>query len=99
MNSAAAAFREPGLWSSVWKLMRMRLVIQISGFRRAKPSDKIYMTLKREGAMVAALKWVLNDTNVHTTIPSMTDMDQLDINFRAMGEKFGAPDEKVLPDR
>ena len=26
----------------------------------------------------------------------MTDIDQLDINFRGMSEKFGASDEKVL---
>jgi predicted aldo/keto reductase-like oxidoreductase len=32
----------------------------------------------------AALKWVLNDENVCTTIPGMTTFDQLDQNFRVM---------------
>jgi predicted aldo/keto reductase-like oxidoreductase len=52
--------------------------------------------LKRDGALVAALKWVLRNPNVHTTVPSMTDMDQLDENLRAMSQPFAATDEKVL---
>lgn len=32
----------------------------------------------------AALKWVLNDKNVCTTIPGMTTFEQLDFNFRVM---------------
>ena len=62
--------------------------VMAGGFRRAKPGDKIYNTLKKEGAMLAALKWVLNDTNVDTTIPSMTDMDQLDENLKAMSTEL-----------
>ena len=46
--------------------------------------------------MFAALKWVLKNPNVHTTIPSMTDMDQLEENIRAMAEPFGPADEKLL---
>jgi predicted aldo/keto reductase-like oxidoreductase len=45
---------------------------------------------------LAALKWVLRDTRFATTIPSMTDMEQLEMNFRAMAEPYGAADEKVL---
>jgi aryl-alcohol dehydrogenase-like predicted oxidoreductase len=52
--------------------------------------------LQREGALVAALKWVLRNQNVHTTIPSMTDMDQLEANLRAMTQPFSPADEKVL---
>ena len=70
--------------------------VMAGGFRRAKPGDRIYTTLKREGAMVAALKWVLNNPNVHTTIPSMTDMDQLDDNFKAMSAPFSDADKQVL---
>jgi ABC-2 type transport system permease protein len=43
MNSSLTAFTEPGLWSSVWKLLRMRLVILFSSFRRAKPRAKFGM--------------------------------------------------------
>ncbi len=46
--------------------------------------------------MLAALKWVINKPNVSTTIPSMTDMDQLDENLKAMAQPFSAGDEKLL---
>jgi predicted aldo/keto reductase-like oxidoreductase len=52
--------------------------------------------LQREGAMLAALKWVLKNPNVHTTIPGITDMDQLEENLRAMSEAYGAAEEKLL---
>ncbi len=34
--------------------------------------------LNREGAALAAVKWVLKNRNIDTVIPSITDMDQLD---------------------
>ena len=46
--------------------------------------------------MLAALKWVLTNPSVNTTIPSMTDMDQLDENIRAMASPSAAADEKML---
>ncbi len=48
------------------------------------------------GGPLAALKWVLRDQRFGSTIPSMTDTDQLEENFRAMSEPFGAPEEKLL---
>jgi len=45
---------------------------------------------------LASLKWVLRNNTMDTVVPSMTDMDQLQINIRAMVEKFGAQDEKIL---
>ena len=46
--------------------------------------------------MLAALKWVLKDAYVHTTIPGMTDMDQLDENLKAMTEPYSPREEKLL---
>jgi predicted aldo/keto reductase-like oxidoreductase len=46
--------------------------------------------------MLSALKWVLNKPHIATTIPSMTDMDQLDENLRAMAEDFSPLDGKIL---
>ena len=46
--------------------------------------------------MLAALKWVIDNPYAHTTIPSMTDMDQLDQNLKAMAEPFTTADEKLL---
>jgi predicted aldo/keto reductase-like oxidoreductase len=70
--------------------------IMAGGFRSLKPTDPVFEKLHREGAMLSALKWVLNKPNIHTTIPSMTDMDQLDENLRAMSEQFSLRDEKIL---
>ncbi|RPI10337.1 MAG: hypothetical protein EHM65_08220 [Acidobacteriales bacterium] len=49
-----------------------------------------------EGRHLAALKWVLNKPLFATTIPSMTDTDQLETNFRAMAESFDPDDQKLL---
>ena len=70
--------------------------VMAGGFRRTKPGDKVYNTLKKEGAMVAALKWVLQNPNVDTTIPSMTDMDQLDDNLKAMAGAFTESEKQIL---
>jgi len=63
----------------------------LPGFR-ADRMDRV----TKPGGPVAALKWVLRDTRFATTIPSMTDIDQLEANFRAMSEPFSAADEKLL---
>src|ERR1017187_8401393 len=52
--------------------------------------------LAQNGAMLAALKWVINYPNVATTIPSMTDMDQLEENLKAMEGAFSEGDQKLL---
>ena len=70
--------------------------IMAGGFRRPQPGNLIQEKLKRDGAMLAALKWVVRNPNVHTTVPSMTDMDQLDENIKAFGQPFSAADEKML---
>jgi ABC-2 type transport system permease protein len=41
MTAGSIAFHEPGLWTSVWRLLRLRLVIQVNGFLRAKRGKKI----------------------------------------------------------
>jgi aryl-alcohol dehydrogenase-like predicted oxidoreductase len=70
--------------------------VMAGGFRRQKPGTPLADKLKRDGAMLAALKWVLRNPSVHTTIPSMTDMAQLDENLKACAQPFGAADEKLL---
>ena len=52
--------------------------------------------LAQQGAMLAALKWVANHPSVATTVPSMTDMDQLDENVKAMASPLSADDHKLL---
>jgi predicted aldo/keto reductase-like oxidoreductase len=70
--------------------------VMAGGFRRVNPDDPLGTKLKREGAMLAALKWVLKDSHIHTTIPGMTDMDQLEENLKAMNEPYSPRDEQLL---
>ena len=70
--------------------------VMAGGFRSLKPGDPTFEKLHREGAMLSALKWTLKNPNVATTIPSMTDMDQLEENLKAMAQPFGGVDEKLL---
>ncbi|HVO10605.1 MAG TPA: aldo/keto reductase [Vicinamibacteria bacterium] len=55
--------------------------------------------LAEAGGMLSALKWVLRSPHVNATIPSITDMAQLDENLRAMAEPWTPADEKVLSAR
>jgi aryl-alcohol dehydrogenase-like predicted oxidoreductase len=70
--------------------------VMAGGFKSVKPTDPVYPKLKRDGALLAALKWTLKNPQVATTIPGMTDMDQLDENLKAMAAPFASGDEKVL---
>jgi aryl-alcohol dehydrogenase-like predicted oxidoreductase len=55
--------------------------------------------LAASGSLLPALKWVLRSPHVDATIPSTTDMAQLDENLRAMSEPFGPADEERLAAR
>ena len=70
--------------------------VMAGGFRRNAAGDQAASILKRDGAMLAALKWVLSNQAVDTTIPGMMDMEQLDENMRAMATPFSPDDAKVL---
>jgi hypothetical protein len=73
--------------------------VMAGGLRKAAyyPSDdRTRARLSRPGAMLAALKWVLKNPNVDTTIPSIADADQLDEDFKAMGAPFTPADAKAL---
>ena len=70
---------------------RARGFQDVPGFR-ADRMDRV----QKPGGPLAALKWVLRDQRFATTVPSMTDIDQLEMNVRAMSEPFSAADEKLL---
>jgi hypothetical protein len=70
----------------------MKVMAGGAGMGRGKPNP----IMQREGALLAALKWVVKNPNVNTCIPSMTDMDQLDENLRALSEPFTGADDKIL---
>jgi predicted aldo/keto reductase-like oxidoreductase len=70
--------------------------VMAGGARRLQPGDPNLKRLQADGGMLAALKWVLRNANVGTTIPSMTDMEQLDQNLKATANPFGGADQKIL---
>lgn len=51
--------------------------------------------LSNEGGL-AAIKWVLRNPGISTTVPWAETMEELEINFRAMTEEFTPQDEKML---
>lgn len=70
--------------------------VMAGGFRKIKPGDPLYDKFQKSETMVAALKWVLKNQNVDTTIPSITDLEQLDADLSAMSSDLSAEDEKLL---
>jgi len=71
-------------------LVAMKVMAGGTRGRKTRPE------MQRPGALTAALKWVLKNPSIGTTVPSMTDMDQLDQNFKAMTETFSDADQKIL---
>jgi uncharacterized protein len=51
--------------------------------------------LSNEGGL-AAIKWVLRNPGISTTVPWAETLEELEINFRAMTEDFVPADEKLL---
>jgi len=73
--------------------------VMAGGYRAGNPRHAFYPQLTRDGALLAALKWVLKNPKVDTTIPSMTDMDQLEENLKAMAGPNTEVEEKLLAQR
>jgi len=63
---------------------------------RSYDYDKAKAAMQKPGAPLAALKWALRNPYVHTAIPSTTDFEQLEENFRAMAEPFVPRDGQLL---
>jgi len=70
--------------------------VMAGGLRRLKPGVKGYEALNSGKGYVPALKWVLRNQNINTTVPSITDMDQLDANLAAMTSPYTPEDDKTL---
>jgi hypothetical protein len=97
VTSAIKAARHAGMGIVAMKALA-------GGFSRIQRGDRLYgvqpdaltATFKQEGAFLAAIKWVLKNQSVDTAIVCMTDFDQLDENLRALSERYGAKDERLL---
>jgi predicted aldo/keto reductase-like oxidoreductase len=70
--------------------------VMAGGFRRIKPGDPLGEKFKKEGAMAAALKWAVRKPQVHTSIPGIMDLDQLDENYKAVCAGFTEKDKALL---
>ena len=51
--------------------------------------------LTNEGPL-AAVKWVLKNPDISTTVPYADNIEQVEMNFRAMTEPYTPQDEKML---
>jgi predicted aldo/keto reductase-like oxidoreductase len=69
--------------------------VMAGGVRGRNPKPQ----MQRPNAAAAAIKWVINNPAIATTIPSMTDIEQLQTNFAVMGQKFTDDDAKILAAR
>ncbi len=70
-------------------MVAMKVIIAVAGF---VPRE---INLPEEGPL-AAIKWVLTNPAISTTVPYSENVSQLEMNFRAMTEPFTPQDEKML---
>ncbi len=70
-------------------IVAMKVIIAVAGFI---PRD---VNLPREGPL-AAIKWVLLNPAISTTVPYMKNIAELEMNVRAMTEAYTPQDEKML---
>jgi len=97
MTAAIQQARKAGMGIVAMKAMA-------GGAARVGRGDRLYgadaaamkKLLGTPGTALAAIKWVLRNESVDTTIVCMTDNDQLDENLRAMAEPFTDKDDKLL---
>jgi predicted aldo/keto reductase-like oxidoreductase len=71
-------------------VVAMKVIIAVAGF--IPPQD---FRLKDEGPP-AAIKWVLTNPLISTTVPFAKNTTELEMNFRAMTEPYTPQDEKML---
>jgi uncharacterized protein len=71
-------------------VVAMKVIIAVAGFIPPKE-----LRLKNEGPL-AAVKWVLMNPMISTTVPYAKSTAELEMNFRAMTEPYTLQDEKLL---
>lgn len=70
-------------------VVAMKVIIAVAGF---VPRD---IPLKNEGPL-AAIKWVLTNPAISTTVPYAKNTAEMEMNVRAMKEPYTPQDEKML---
>lgn len=97
VGNAIIKARQAGLGIVAMKTMA-------GGYARIQRGDRLYgqdpealtKRLQQPGAMLSALKYVMRNKSVDTTIVGITNVEELEEDMRAMSEPYGAADEKVL---
>ncbi len=77
------------LYSAGIGVVAMKVIIAVAGFI---PRD---VELPEEGPL-AAIKWVLLNPAISTTVPYVKNITELEMNVRAMSEPYTSQDEKML---
>jgi uncharacterized protein len=72
--------------------MKVVVALSMAGFG---PPPKGRKDLTNEGPL-AAVKWVLKNPDISTTVPYADNIEQVEMNFRAMTEPYTPQDEKML---
>jgi aryl-alcohol dehydrogenase-like predicted oxidoreductase len=83
-NAAISKLQNAGLG-----IVAMKVIIAVAGF---VPRD---IPLTNEGPL-AAIKWVLSNSSISTTVPYAKNVAELEMNVRAMTEPYTPWDEKML---
>jgi len=71
-------------------VVAMKVIVAVAGFIPPKE-----LRLKNEGPL-AAIKWVLMNPMISTTVPFAKNTTEIEMNFRAMTEPYTLQDEKML---
>jgi uncharacterized protein len=83
-NASIAKLHKAGIG-----IVAMKVIIAVAGF---VPRE---IPLKNEGPL-AAIKWVLANPAISTTVPYVKNVAELEMNVRAMTEPYTPQDEKML---
>jgi uncharacterized protein len=83
-NAAVAKLHKAGIG-----VVAMKVIIAVAGF---VPRE---VKLPIEGPL-AAIKWVLTNPAISTTVPYVKNIAELEMNVRAMTESYTPQDEKML---
>ena len=78
-------------------VVAMKVMAKARGGRRGEAAPP--QPVRPANFAPTALKWAIKNPIIATTVPSMTDIDQLEQNFAVMAQPFTAADQKILTAR
>jgi uncharacterized protein len=97
VTKAIQAARQAGMGIIAMKVLAGGFSrIQNSAPRFEGGADALIKTLKRDGAMHAAIRWALKNESVDTSAVCMSDFEQVEENVQAVSQPYSINDEKLL---